>query len=61
MFLLEIFNEIHKIKPDSKLILIGDGEDKEKILNKINQLKLENAGFYYKINKLNEKIKKKTQ
>lgn len=43
MFLLEIFNEIHKIKPDSKLILIGDGEDKEKILNKINQLKLERS------------------
>ena len=43
IFLLEVFNEIHKIKPHSKLILIGDGEDKEKILNKINQLKLENS------------------
>ena len=39
-FLLEIFNEIHKINPNSKLILIGDGEDREKILNKIKQLNL---------------------
>lgn len=40
IFLLEIFNEIHHIRPDSKLILIGDGEDKEKIIKKIKQLGL---------------------
>lgn len=40
LFLLEIFKEIKKIKSNSELILIGDGEDKQKILGKIKELKI---------------------
>lgn len=41
-FLLEIFKEILKINPKSKLVLIGDGILRTEIENKIRKLKIEN-------------------
>ena len=43
LFLLDIFNEIHKEDNNSVLLLIGEGEDREKINNKITELKLNNS------------------
>ena len=40
-FIIEIFNEINKIKNNYKLILIGEGVLKEKIGKKIKELKLD--------------------
>ncbi|OBS62132.1 glycosyltransferase family 1 protein [Enterococcus mundtii] len=40
LFLLDIFNEILKQNSHSKLVLIGNGSLKDKILNKIQQLDL---------------------
>ncbi|MGL5965513.1 MAG: glycosyltransferase [Fusobacteriaceae bacterium] len=38
--LIKAFEKVLKIKKDLKLYLVGDGPDKEKIQNKINDLKL---------------------
>ena len=40
LFLLDIFDLIHKKDPDSELVLIGQGEDEEKIKDKIRVLGL---------------------
>lgn len=40
MFLLDVFGEILKIKPDSKLILIGDGPLKQEINDKISRMRI---------------------
>ena len=40
-FIIDIFNEINKINNNYKLILIGEGTLKNKIINKIKKLKLE--------------------
>ncbi len=42
MFLLELFSYIHQKEPRSVLLLVGDGELKEQIVKKIEQLHLEN-------------------
>lgn len=42
-FLIDIFKKLHNIQPNSKLILVGDGELKEKIIKKIKDLRLENS------------------
>lgn len=39
-FLIELFYEIQKKKKNAVLLLVGEGEDKEKIQNKINDLGL---------------------
>ena len=41
MFLIEVFKRINEIIPNSRLILIGDGELKEKIIEKIKKENLE--------------------
>ena len=41
VFLIDIFAEIVKQQPDSKLLLVGDGDEKEKIQVKIEQLQLQ--------------------
>ena len=41
MFLIDIFAEIVKQQPDSKLLLVGDGDEKEKIQEKIEKLQLQ--------------------
>lgn len=45
MFLLDVFNEIYKKNRNSVLLLIGNGELKNDILNKINTLKLNDSVF----------------
>ncbi len=53
-FLIEIFNEIHKINQNTKLLLIGTGEKETEIKEKVKQLKLNNnvifAGFKNNVN-----------
>ena len=39
-FLIEIFDEILKMKPNSKLILVGTGPDKEKIIDVVRKKKI---------------------
>ncbi len=39
-FLIDILNEVLKIKPETKLLLIGDGEDRELVENKIDELNI---------------------
>lgn len=39
-FLINIFNEYHRKNKKSKLLLIGDGELKDKIIQKVNDLQL---------------------
>lgn len=43
LFLLDIFQTFQKENPNSFLILVGDGEEKNKIINKIAQLSLKNV------------------
>lgn len=56
LFLLEIFAEILKLRPDSKLMLIGDGCDKDKIRKKGVALGIDNniiyAGIREDVNRL---------
>lgn len=40
LFLIDIFNEIVKRNSNAVLLLVGDGEDREAVLNKINDLGL---------------------
>lgn len=57
-FLLEVFADILKTKPSSQLLLVGDGELRNQIVNKINDLgiresvsligKVSDASTYYK-------------
>lgn len=41
MFLLKIFKEINKLQPNSKLLLIGDGELRENFLQNLKGLEIE--------------------
>lgn len=54
--LLDIFNEVLKKKPESKLIIIGDGPDKPMIEKKITELNLKNnvilAGLRTNVNQI---------
>ena len=43
MFLLDVFAEVKKIKPESILLLVGKGPDEQMIRNKISKLGLENS------------------
>lgn len=49
LFLIDVFNELHGRIKNSVLLLVGDGEDKELLLDKVNKYGLENdvifAGF----------------
>lgn len=40
IFLIDIFNEIHKEKPNSKLLLIGKGSLQNEVQEKVNELNL---------------------
>ena len=50
-FLIEIFCEILKKRPDSKLLLIGDGELKEQIIEKVKSKNIENKVLFLEIRK----------
>lgn len=41
-FLIDIFKEVHTQKPDSILLLVGTGENEQKIKDKVAQLGLQN-------------------
>lgn len=41
-FIVDVFKEIYNKNRNSFLLLIGTGEEKEKIINKLNELKLNN-------------------
>ena len=45
-FLLDVFAVVHKHKPDSVLLLVGDGELRPQIEDKIQQLHLEDAVIF---------------
>lgn len=45
-FLIDIFNEVHKEKPDSILLLVGDGELKKSIEKKVNLLDLQDSVIF---------------
>jgi glycosyltransferase involved in cell wall biosynthesis len=42
-FLLQVFNEIHRKEPHTKLLIIGDGELKHDIEAQVKELKLDDA------------------
>jgi glycosyltransferase involved in cell wall biosynthesis len=46
-FLLEIFREVLESKPESVLLLIGDGKDKEKLKRKATKLGICNKVVFY--------------
>lgn len=46
-FLLDIFAEVHARKPNSALLLIGDGEDRRMLEEKANYLGIQNAVIFY--------------
>ena len=55
LFLIEIFNRIHEKNSKTKLLLIGAGESKEKIIKKIGLFGLNNCVFVKNsINNVNE-------
>ena len=43
LFLIDIFNELHKINSNIVLLYIGDGDLKEKVINKIKENHLEGS------------------
>lgn len=45
-FLIDIFNEVCKLKPDSSLVLIGEGKLENEIKNKVDQLNLTEKVFF---------------
>ena len=45
-FLIDIFTEYLKLNENSKLILIGEGEEKESILQKVKELNIENRVIF---------------
>jgi glycosyltransferase involved in cell wall biosynthesis len=48
-FLIRIFNEFHQIMPNSKLILLGDGEEKSTIHNEVSALGLEQSVLFEEV------------
>lgn len=46
LFLLNIYNEFHKIVPNSKLFLVGSGPLLEKAIEKTKELKLTNSVYF---------------
>ncbi|MBR3355603.1 MAG: glycosyltransferase [Oscillospiraceae bacterium] len=46
LFVVDIFNEISRLEPKSKLVLIGDGELKESMLHRINEYGIEDQVLY---------------
>lgn len=46
LFIIDIFNEVLKIKPTTKLLIIGDGNLKNDMLKRIKEYGIENAVIY---------------
>lgn len=45
-FVIDVFNEIIKVKPNSKLLLIGKGPDEKMLKEKVNKLGLQNKVLF---------------
>lgn len=50
-FLVDIFAALHKVEPASVLLLIGEGDDKQMIRDKVKGLGLENDVIFYGVTK----------
>lgn len=50
-FLVDIFAALHKIQPDSVLLLIGEGDDEQMIRDKVKKLELEDDVIFYGVTK----------
>lgn len=50
-FLLDIFKEINKTDPESVLLLVGDGDDREKLQRKAQELQIEKNIIFYGVSK----------
>lgn len=46
-FLVDIFEKLHQLEPNSILLLIGEGEDEEMIRNKVEHLGLRDSVIFY--------------
>ena len=46
-FIIDIFNELHKLNSDSRLVLVGTGELEEKIKEKVNRYSLNDFVIFY--------------
>lgn len=46
-FLLDVFAEVIKRNPDSRLLLVGDGKDKDKLREKARRLGIEEKVLFY--------------
>ncbi|EGT4138803.1 glycosyltransferase family 1 protein [Clostridium perfringens] len=46
MFMLNVFNKFHKIVPESLLVLVGDGETKNDVYNRVNELGLNESVLF---------------
>ncbi len=46
-FLLEVFREVHSRRPESALLLIGEGEDRQRLEEKAKRLGLEDRVIFY--------------
>lgn len=55
-FLLDVFAELLKQRPDSRLILVGDGEDREKLKEKAERLEISDKVIFYGVTNQIEQI-----
>lgn len=46
-FIIEIFNELHKLNDNSRLVLVGTGELEDKIKEKVNKYSLNDFVIFY--------------
>lgn len=46
-FIIDIFNELHKLNSNSRLVLVGTGELEEKIKEKVNRYSLNDFVIFY--------------
>lgn len=51
IFLIEVFKEIKKIKNHAVLLLVGDGADKEKLIQKVKELQLDDSVLFLGLRK----------
>lgn len=51
LFLIDVFNQIYRLRPDSVLLLIGSGEDEEKVHERVNEYGIGEAVHFLEIRK----------
>lgn len=44
--LIDAFKTVHEKKPDIKLTIVGDGEEKQNLMNQVNELGLDDSVFF---------------